>query len=59
MRFLLQISTRVVIMHHGEKIYEGNTQSLLSDRRVVEVYLGEGTADRLQHMLADRATANG
>ena len=59
MRFLLQISTRVVIMHHGEKIYEGNTQGLLSDRRVVEVYLGEGTADRLQHMLADRATANG
>ena len=59
MRFLLQISTRVVIMHHGEKIYEGNTQSLLSDRRVVEVYLGEGTADRLQHMLADRATADG
>ena len=59
MRFLLQISTRVVIMHHGEKIYEGDTQGLLSDRRVVEVYLGEGTADRLQHMLADRATANG
>ena len=59
MRFLLQISTRVVIMHHGEKIYEGDTQGLLSDRRVVEVYLGEGTADRLQHMLADRASANG
>jgi len=25
---------------------------------VVEVYLGEGTADRLQHMMAERA-ANG
>ena len=59
MRFLLQISSRVVIMHHGEKIYEGDTQGLLSDRRVVEVYLGEGTADRLQHMLADRAAADG
>ncbi len=59
MRFLLQVSTRIVIMHHGEKIYEGDTQGLLSDRRVVEVYLGEGTADRLQHMLADRASANG
>jgi branched-chain amino acid transport system ATP-binding protein len=59
MRFLLQISSRVVIMHHGEKIYEGDTEGLLSDRRVVEVYLGEGTADRLQHMLADRAGANG
>lgn len=51
MRFLLQLSKRVVIMHHGEKIYEGDTHGLLSDRRVVEVYLGEGTADRLQHML--------
>ena len=59
MRFLLQISSRVVIMHHGEKIYEGDTQGLLSDRRVVEVYLGEGTADRLQHMLAARAAADG
>ena len=59
MRFLLQLSRRVVIMHHGEKIYEGDTQGLLSDRRVVEVYLGEGTADRLQHMLADRVASNG
>ena len=59
MRFLLQLSKRVVIMHHGEKIYEGDTRGLLSDRRVVEVYLGEGTADRLQHMLADRAAAHG
>ena len=59
MRFLLQLSRRVVIMHHGEKIYEGDTQGLLSDRRVVEVYLGEGTADRLQHMLADRVAASG
>ena len=59
MRFLLQLSRRVVIMHHGEKIYEGDTQGLLSDRRVVEVYLGAGTADRLQHMLAERAAPNG
>lgn len=54
MRFLLQISKRVVIMHHGEKIYEGDPQGLLSDQRVVEVYLGKGTAKRLQHMLAER-----
>ncbi len=55
MRFLLQLSKRVVIMHHGEKIYEGDSQALLTDRNVVEVYLGEGTADRLQHMMAERA----
>ncbi len=55
MRFLLQLSKRVVIMHHGEKIYEGDSQGLLNDRKVVEVYLGEGTADRLQHMMEERA----
>ena len=54
MRFLLQLSERVVIMHHGEKIYEGDSKALLNDRKVVEVYLGEGTADRLQHMMAER-----
>lgn len=59
MRFLLQLSKRVVIMHHGEKIYEGDTRGLLNDRRVVEVYLGEGTADRLQHMLAERTAGDG
>jgi len=53
MRFLLQLSKRVVIMHHGEKIYEGDSKGLLSDRKVVEVYLGEGTADRLQHMMSE------
>ncbi len=55
MRFLVQLSKRIVIMHHGEKIFEGDAKGFLSDRRVVEVYLGEGTADRLQHMLAERA----
>ena len=54
MRFLLHLSKRVVIMHHGEKIYEGDSKALLNDRKVVEVYLGEGTADRLQHMMAER-----
>jgi branched-chain amino acid transport system ATP-binding protein len=55
----LQLSERVVIMHHGEKIYEGDSKGLLSDRKVVEVYLGEGPADRLQHMMAERASKNG
>jgi len=58
MRFLLQLSKRVVIMHHGEKIYEGDNKALLSDRKVVEVYLGEGTADRLQHMMTEREQKN-
>ena len=46
-------------MHHGEKIYEGDAEGFLNDRKVVEVYLGEGTADRLQHMMAERAKQDG
>ncbi len=51
MRFLLQLSTRVVIMHHGEMIYDGLPGSLVRDERVIDVYLGEGTAARLLHLL--------
>ncbi len=51
MRFLVQLSTRVLIMHHGEKIYEGSTQGLVRDETVIEVYLGEGASVRLQHLL--------
>lgn len=41
MRFLVQLSSRVIIMHHGEKIYEGAPSSLAEDPTVREVYLGE------------------
>jgi len=41
MRFLVQLSTRVMIMHHGEKIYEGTPGGLAQDATVQRVYLGE------------------
>lgn len=47
MRFLVQLSTRILIMHHGEKIYEGTPQNLGSDERVKEVYLGERMSKRV------------
>ena len=53
MRFLVQLSTRVLIMHHGEKIYEGPTAGLSRDEMVAEVYLGKGAAARIAHMLAE------
>ncbi len=34
MRFLVALSPRVLIMHHGEKIYEGPPQGLVKDRQV-------------------------
>ncbi len=57
MRFLVQLSDRVLIMHHGERIYEGSPQGLVSDKTVVDVYLGEGSSRRLQHIMAERAEA--
>lgn len=53
MRFLVALSDRVLIMHHGQKIHEGLPKRLPKDRTVVEVYLGKGTAERLQHAIEE------
>ncbi len=36
-----------MILHHGQKLYEGSPQGLTRDKAVVEVYLGETVAKRL------------
>lgn len=51
MRFLVQLSDRVMIMHHGEKLFEGAPGSLVNDRAVVEVYLGKGASERLKSFM--------
>ena len=56
MRFLVQLSTRVMIMHHGERIYEGSPRGLTKDRTVVDVYLGEGASQRLNAFMEARAS---
>lgn len=48
MRFLVRLSDRVMIMHHGQSIYEGDPQGLAHDPQVVEVYLGEGASKHLR-----------
>jgi branched-chain amino acid transport system ATP-binding protein len=53
MRFLVQLSSRVLVMHHGERIYEGAPRGLISDRTVIDVYLGEGASQRLGKLLAE------
>jgi branched-chain amino acid transport system ATP-binding protein len=57
MRFLVQLSTRVLIMHHGEKLYEGSPGGLVRDARVVDVYLGAGAAERLRASLQPEGVA--
>ncbi|WP_187969800.1 ABC transporter ATP-binding protein [Aquibium microcysteis] len=59
MRFLVQLSDRVLIMHHGEKIFEGEPSRLVEDRTVIDVYLGQGASDRLKSFMGSRETAHG
>ena len=56
MRFLVQLSTRVLIMHHGERIYEGSPRGLAKDRTVIDVYLGEGASQRLGKLMDSAST---
>jgi branched-chain amino acid transport system ATP-binding protein len=51
MRFLIRLSDRVMIMHHGQKIFEGAPRAMISDSAVVETYLGVGSAQALQQWL--------
>lgn len=40
MRALMSLSDRVLIMNHGEALFEGNPAEVLADEEVVRVYLG-------------------
>ncbi|MGH8851722.1 MAG: ABC transporter ATP-binding protein [Casimicrobiaceae bacterium] len=40
MQAIRSLSDRLLVLHHGEKIVEGNPQQVLADERVVEAYLG-------------------
>lgn len=52
MRFLLALSSRVIIMHHGKVIFEGPPNAVAEDQTVVETYLGEGAQKRLKKYFA-------
>jgi branched-chain amino acid transport system ATP-binding protein len=46
MRALVQLASRVLVMHHGAVFFEGTAQEMLRDQRVIEIYLGEKAARR-------------
>jgi branched-chain amino acid transport system ATP-binding protein len=46
MRALVQLASRVMVMHHGAVFFEGSSHEMLRDKRVIEIYLGEKAARR-------------
>jgi branched-chain amino acid transport system ATP-binding protein len=41
MQAVMALSDSIIVLHHGEKIFEGAPQAAAKDSRVVEAYLGE------------------
>jgi branched-chain amino acid transport system ATP-binding protein len=52
MRFLVSLSDRVLIMHHGERLFLGKPAAMVQDQRVAEVYLGNRAAQRIRDYVA-------
>ena len=41
MRVIMGLCDRVAVLHHGEKICEGNPKKVCNDENVIKVYLGK------------------
>lgn len=45
MRVIMSLADRIVVIHHGEKIAEGEPGMVVRDKAVIDAYLGEAELD--------------
>jgi branched-chain amino acid transport system ATP-binding protein len=44
MKVIMSLSDRVIVLHYGEKLYEGIPQDVANNPQVIEAYLGKSHA---------------